>query len=66
MEALSPCSSATSSVMVSREGELEGLVGRIMGAGATSIHELKFLIPLAIDELQNLVNAKKFSPPPKR
>lgn len=46
MEASS--SSATSSVMVSKAGELEGFVGKIIGAGATSIHELRFLIPLAI------------------
>lgn len=36
--------------MVAKAGELEGFLGRIMGAGATSIHELKLLIPLAIDE----------------
>jgi len=44
------CSSGTSSVMVAKAGKFEGFLGRIMGAGATSIHELKFLIPLAIDE----------------
>ena len=60
MEASS--SSATSSVMVSKAGELEGFVGKIIGAGATSIHELRFLIPLAIDEF-NYKNICDFSAP---
>ena len=61
--------------MVSNLGELEGLVGNITGAGATSIQELRFLIPLAIvDECDNKEfrslaesnpwDGNNFSPPP--
>lgn len=40
--------------MVSKVGELEGFFGKIMGAGATSIQDIWFLmIPFAIDELNN-------------
>lgn len=66
-------------MIVSKVGELERLVGKIMGAGATSIQQLRFLIPFAIDdddesincflaEYQNFVmeknNLVNFSPPP--
>ncbi|KAE9590924.1 hypothetical protein Lalb_Chr20g0112741 [Lupinus albus] len=46
---ISSYSSEASSVMVSNLGVLEeGFVGKIIGAGATSNHELWFLIVLAI------------------
>lgn len=40
--------------MVSKAGELEGFVGKIMRAGATSIQELAFLILFAIDDIWNM------------
>jgi len=41
-------------LIVSKVGELEGLVGKIMGAGATSIQQLRFLISFAIDDDESI------------
>ena len=65
-------SSASSSIIVSNTGETGSLFGKIIRAGATSIQELKYVIPFAIVVINRIAlsncptNTKKFSTIPRR